>query len=380
MKIIKNSFQLIVSLMILAAALVVARGLFMSRPEVPKTQRIQKSTLVKTLEVRKTDEPVILTAFGTVQAHQTLTLHPEVGGRIVSLSDNLIKGGRIIQGEPLLKIDPRDYETAIQQEIARVTRAEFELKVEEGQRVVAEREWALLDDSIPSNSTGQELALRKPHLEEKRAALRAARSRLEKAVLDLERATLISPFNAIVLDENVEKDQLVTRGTSVATLVGTDRFRIQVSLPLSQLEWIETPGAKAWVSQEIGKDLDKRREGLVTGVLGDLTPGGRMAQILVTIDRPMEGSPPLLLGTYVRVEIEGPTLEGVIVLPRIAIRDSNQLWIKTKEGKLAFRKVEVGLRRKDTVVITSGLEEGEHVIVSTLPLPIPGMKVHSYEE
>ncbi|MCB0359031.1 MAG: hypothetical protein KDD44_05330, partial [Bdellovibrionales bacterium] len=61
---------------------------------------------------------------------------------------NLILGGVIPEGALLLEIDPRDYQIAVDAAKAALARAEVELRLEQGNRVVAQREWELLGDEV----------------------------------------------------------------------------------------------------------------------------------------------------------------------------------------------------------------------------------------
>jgi multidrug efflux pump subunit AcrA (membrane-fusion protein) len=107
-----------------------------------------------------------------------------------------------------------------------------------------------------------------------------------------------------------------------------------------------------------------------------------MARVLVEIEDPLglkdKKNPdrlPLMLGAYVRVEIEGRRAEEVFRVPRTAIREGDQVWIANEEDRLEVRPVEVFWRSKDTVLIRNGLREGDRVIANSIPLPIPNMKL-----
>ena len=380
-------------LLILGLAVVGAQLLILSRPPVPKADRTLKPTLVEVLTARMRDERAVITAYGTVQAHRRLIVQPEVGGRVVQLNPELVIGGILEKDEALLRIDPRDYQFAVDEQRASLAEAEFDLKVELGNQAVAKREWNLLKPSSGEISAlSQQLALRRPHLKEKYVALQAAKSRFRKAQLDLQRTIVRTPFHALVLQESVEKGQLVNAQSSVATLVDVDEFRVQVSVPIHQLEWITFPGsgrsqgARVRVIREIGNDEPVGRRGTVVELLGDVTENGRMAQVLVAIqdplelDKPENGRRPLLLGEYVRVDIEGPVLRDVIVLPRPTIREGSRVWVKNAENQLEVRQIDVVLSRKDTVLISRGLQDGEQVITSQLTAAIPGLLLQTVDE
>ncbi|MCY3728845.1 MAG: efflux RND transporter periplasmic adaptor subunit [Nitrospira sp.] len=386
-------FKVGLPLVVIGLALLAAQALLFFGPTVPKTEREVKPTFVEVLTARARDEQAVIVAYGTVQEHQRLIVKPEISGRVVKLNPRLVIGETLDQGAALLQIDPRDYRVAVDEQRAALAKAEFDLKVELGNQAVAKREWSLLNPSAGEvNTLSRQLALRRPHLKEKRIALAAAKSRLSKARLNLRRTVLQAPFNALVLNESVEIGQLINPQSTVATLVGTDEFRVQVSVPIQQLEWIVFPdaghsqGSPVRVIRERGNGEPVVRQGTVVELLGDVTQNGRMAQVLVSIADPLEleksakGRRPLLLGEYVRVEIEGPALRDVIVLPRNAIREGTRVWVKNARNQLDVRPVEIVLSRKDTVLISRGIRDGEEIITSQVPAAIPGLPLQTVDE
>lgn len=378
--------RIVVPLCIVAGAILGAQVLIASRPSVSKDVVDVKPTLVAVRTVQIQDELAWVIAYGTVQAHQQLMVEPEVSGGVVQLNPKVMVGGILAKGDPLLRIDPRDYQVEVDQQTASLAKADFDLQVERGNQAVAQREWALLEPSIrPVNELSRQLALRQPHLKEKQIALNAAKSRLRKAQFDLKRTLVRSPLNALVLQEAIEIGQRLSPGVSVATLVGTDEFRVQVSVPIPELEWLTFPreegtkGSRVRIIRTLGHGEPLVRHGHVVALLGDLTTNGRMAQVLVSIPDPLDLTKPggvrrpLLLDEYVRVEIEGPMFHNVAVVPREVIRENQKVWIKTEKNQLEIRPVNIIQSRKDTVVVSRGLTHGEEIITSQLPAAIPGL-------
>ena len=395
-------FRFGLPLLILIAGMLGARALIASRPPVPRVDHEAEPTLVEVITVHAQDEQARLQAYGTVRAHRELTLFPRVEGYVIAQHDDLIDGGLVRAGEVLLKIDPQDYRLAVDAERGNLVRAEFELQVEQGNQVVAHQEWDLLEPSIETSEMGRLLALRQPHLKEKRAAVDAAKSRLAQAELDLTRTVVSAPCNALVLKETVEIGQLVNARSAVATLVCTDAFRVEVSVPLNELGWVEFPnaagsqpsehlpdaaakGSAVRIMRDLGNGESVQWTGWVEHLLGDVTENGRMARVLVLVSDPLGLRPgeghrsPLLLGEYVRVEILGPTLPQAIVLSRSSLREEERVWVYNAQGELEIRQVEVALRRRDSVLIQAGLADGDRVVTSSLPAALPGMRLQAVE-
>jgi len=386
-------FKLILILLIIGSGLFIAKKLVETKPPAKRKAISVGAPLVETIQAESRKEQLVISAMGTVIPAKEVVIQPRVSGHIIEISPELIPGGTFRAEDLILRIDDRDYKIAVEQKKAEVARAMMELKLEKGRKAVAEREWELLEDEISTTEAGRELALRKPHLRKAVAALESARSALRKARLDVERTNIKAAFNGFVKEKSADLGQAVGPGTKLLTLAGTDMFWVQISVPVSRLPKISIPGVNnedegspATIKQEGGTSgFQIFRQGRVIRLLGDLDPVGRMARLLVSVEDPLgvgnpESAPsfPLLLGAYVNVELQGPMLEDVFVIPRKAFREGDQVWILTDEKKLAFRKTEVIWRRKDDVLLR-GLASGDRVITSRISAPVEGMSLKSGE-
>jgi len=100
-----------------------------------------------------------------------------------------------------------------------------------------------------------------------------------------------------------------------------------------------------------------------------------MARLLITLPAPLSASPaPFLIGEYVRLAIEGRTLDNVITLPRLALREDDTAWV-VSDGVLRIRKIGIAWRDTHTVLVDRGLADGDRVITGTVATPIDGMSV-----
>jgi multidrug efflux pump subunit AcrA (membrane-fusion protein) len=358
---------------------------------------------------------------GQVMPATKVVLMPEVGGRVVWQSPELVPGGTLKKGAPLVRIDARDYALMLEQQQAQLSNQQLMLKVEHGRRKVAEREWELFQKDreragiplpsatgsagaeAPDAGTGDDegpLVLREPHVKSAQVAVKAAQNNLERAQLQLSKTTLTAPFNALVLAESVDTGQLVSPGYQLATLVGTDAFWVQVSIPMDRLPYVrvprgDDPGSPARIWFEIGNGRIER-QGHVIRLLGDLDPVGRLARILVEVRDPflLEDEPggpaaepdegegatpksklPLLLGSFVGVEIQGVELGDVAEIPRRGLQANDQVFVVDADDTLRIEKVDVGWGTADTVVVSGNLADGDRIVTSALQVPVPGMKL-----
>jgi len=356
----RKVLRVILPVLVLAVGIAAAVTLIRTRPRAARTPPRVAATLVEVITASKGSEQVIIGAMGTVVPAKSVVVQPQVTGRIVEQNPKLLPGGLLKKDEVIARIDPRDYEL--------------------------EREWNLLESGLTESEAGRTLALREPQLQTAKAALAAARSGLEQATLSLERTTIRAPFNALVKEESIDLGQLVAPQTRLATLVGTDEYWVQVSIPMDRLQWIAIPGingdagATAKVLHAVGPELAVERAGRVVRLLGDLDPVGRMARVLVTVGDPLglgadsnDGAIPLLIGAYVRVLIEGPVLDDVVAVPRRALREGDRIWVMNADDKLEIREANIVWRRENDVLLRDSVDEGERIIVSSIATPVPGL-------
>ena len=372
--------KVVLPFILVVAGVGMARGLMSTKKRAEKAPPEARIAAVEYVTVESGSPIAQVESTGVIEGDKQVALSALVSGEVVWVAEGLDPGGRFSAGAALLKVDPRDYEVAVAQETSRVRQAEVELQLEEQRQSTAAREWELLGDG--KDGAASPLALRKPQLDLAKQNLESARAGASRARLNLERTRLVAPFNAMVLSENAEKGQLLAPGASVVTLVGTDRFRVRVSVPVDKLSSIAIPGvtgktgSTAKVVQDLGSGPPIERAGRVIGLAGQLDPQTRTAELYVGIDNPLDGGGlPMLPGAFVNVSIEGLPIEGAIAVPRDAITGGDSLWTLTPEDTLARKTVTIAWRGAEQAYVTSGIADGDRVVTTPPSLAIEGAKV-----
>ncbi len=379
--------QALVAVLVLLGGIGVSAVLLATRTEPEKAPRVDRGALVKTWPAEMRSERYTVPAQGVVTPARSVVLQPQVGGRVVEISDALVPGGLVQAGELLFRIEPDDYELAVEQARTRLAEAEARLSLERGRRRVAEREWRLFADER-DEAADPSLALREPQLAVAEAAVAAAEARLRQAELNLERTRVTAPFNALVLGENVDPGQTLSPQSQAATLAGTDRAWVRAAVPVDRLGALELPdeegrgGSTVEIRYDSGAATVVRR-GALLRLLGDLDPAGRLARVLIGLDDPLAletDGLPLLFDSYVDVEIESDRVTQVVPLRRGWLHTGDRVYVYGEDGRLDIRRVQVGWRQPDRVMVTGGLAAGELVVISPLASPVPGMKLRLQDE
>ncbi|MCK5863195.1 MAG: efflux RND transporter periplasmic adaptor subunit [Candidatus Hydrogenedentes bacterium] len=377
-------FRLCIALAVIGGSGALSYRWITNPPVTHRRPRTPEAVLVKTLNIEIVRQQIIVRAMGTVIPETKIQLAARVNGQIIETAPNFIPGGRFIPGQKILQIDPKDYELVVKQQIGNLTRVQSEMRLEMGQQSVARSEYELLLDDIAEEDT--DLLLRQPQLAIKQAAVEIAQAALEKAQLDLERTAIVAPFHAIVQERKVEQGSYVSPGTPLATLVGTDLFWVEVSIPVDELKWISFPDGsnvsgstvRIYNSSAWGEGI--YRVGCIKQLLPDLEAKGRIARVLATVSQPLAGEetkPSLLLDSFVRVEIEGAYLDNIAKVPRTALHNGNNLWFMLPNNTLEIREIDTIWGTNDGVYIESGVRDGERLVISDLASPMAGMELRT---
>ncbi|MGD9044804.1 MAG: efflux RND transporter periplasmic adaptor subunit [Desulfobacterales bacterium] len=375
--------SIVLSIAVITAGIVGTAYIGKKAPKARRRPPPKMTPLVQVTSVQPGTHKVVVQAMGTVIPAREIILESRVSGEIVALHPEFTVGGFLDKGSEVLRIDPEDYELAVTLARAKIKDSESILKVVEEEAAAAEDEWRLLNKENPKGQKIPALVAKKPQLEAAKSKLAADRADLKKAKLNLARTRIRAPFNAIVRAKHVDVGSQVSGQEKLAELIGTDIYWIQASIPVDRLRWILIPndpadsGSKVRISHRNGHEL----AGTVIKLLGDLETEGRMARILVEVKDPLglkskeKYQLPLLIGEYLRIEIEGRELHNVYRIPRSALRDDSYIWIATADSKLEIRSVKTLWRDAQTVLLAEGLEPGSHLIVSDLAAPVNGMPV-----
>jgi RND family efflux transporter MFP subunit len=357
-------------------------------------QRVEQEVLaplVKVQQLRKQDIQMIVSGYGTVSAKVQTDIVPEVSGKVVNVNPQLKPGGFIPAKEQVLKIDPRDYELAVQQAQALVADAQVKLDVEIAEAEVAKNEWQGLH---PNTEPTSSLVLREPQIKQAQAALASAKAQLATAGLQLERTSVSLPFDALIISEKVDLGQYVVAGQSMGVAYGTEAVEIEVPLEDKELAWFDVFADSIAVDSNEVKNKTKTSikaefagvkqtwNGYIVRTTGQVDRTSRMVSVVVEVPNPFDtssGKPPLLPGAFVEVFIEGKILKDAIAVPRDALHDGNKVWL-VNDGHLQIRPLEILRADKDFAYIRSGIEDKAMIATSSLDTAIEGMKVRTKSE
>ena len=374
--------QGVLPLAVLAGAGAGVYALMSSEPATERAQeRAEPARLVETVTVDRRDRTAVVQAWGEVIPANAVEVAPRVGGEVVTTAEALEPGGRVDQGQVLARIDDSDYQVALRQARTELAKARAALRIEQGNQKVAETEAELLNQELSAQE--RDLVLRQPQLQQARADVEAAQAAVEDARLDLRRTEIRAPFDAVVQSVSADVGSQVSAGATIARLIATDRYFVELAVPAAKLRWIAArqqdagPGSKVELANPSVWGEGRTRTGEVVRVRPDLSEQGRMARILVEVTDPLDREPPMLVGSYLRGRIQGDRLDQVVALDRAYLRDDDSVWVMTAGDRLEIRAVEIAYRGPERVYVSVGLRTGERVVTSEIATPTNGMKLRT---
>ena len=369
----KIFINVLIPLLILGIGLAGYAVLIILKPKprvIPPTERM---VMVQLHELQSTSAPIALQATGNIEAAQRLELKPEVGGRVYKTADAFEPGGLFEAGDPMLWINPVDFENSLAQARSTLAQAEYNFAQEQGRQEVARHEWEMIDGKESISALEKDLILRKPQLEQAKAQLEATQKAVATAELNIERTCVRVPFNAQILSRSVDLGSQVGSQTTLAELIGTDEYWMTATLPVNELQWLEVPGNPAQI--RIEDKSEKFTEGEVFSVLPALEQNGRLARIVLRIPHPQESPIPLHINAYAYADMVGKTVEHVYIIPTDALHQGREVWLLNAEERLEIREVHVLWKTREQVFIDEGLSDGERLVLTDIPSPMPNMKL-----
>jgi len=377
--------------------------------------------------------------YGHVQPGRIWEAVAEVGGRIIEKHSRLEPGELVSSGEVILRIDPTDYELAVESARARVQGAEAQiaeidvraentrrsLTIEQGGLSLAETDLArkrtLLQRGSVSQASVDEaertvLSLRQSvqvqnsaldmipaEREAATANLALYQSELRQAERDLERTVIATPFDGRVAAVNVEERQFAAAGQVLAILDGVDQAEVAAQIPLDRVRQL-VAGSSVKITDPSPENLGQAFAQLGLTAIVRLTagdfkaswparvarlresvdPGTRTIGLVVAVDEPYRlvevgRRPPLTKNMFVEVELHGQPIPDRLVVPRAALHEE-MVYVVGDDNRLERRKVTIGARQSDFAVVDEGLAAGETIVVTDLVPAVDGMMLRPVED
>ncbi|MBT5219408.1 MAG: efflux RND transporter periplasmic adaptor subunit [Woeseia sp.] len=340
--------------------------------------------VVETTTVEKQDYKVRLQSYGTVQPRTQSMLVAQVSGQIVSVNENVRDGGFFEKGDILGQIDPRDYEADVRISEASLADARQALAEAEARSNQALEDW----ERLGNTGDAPDLVLRVPQLEAAKARVSSAKSSLQKANLDLERAQIVAPFAGRILRKLVDVGQVVSPNTQLAEIYATDVVEIRLPIRNRDLGFIDLPERFRFADANgannaavtIHSDLigNETWNAHLVRTESAIDEAARQLHVIAQIEDPFGpanvGRSPLKIGQYVTAEIEGSALSEVLVVPNSTIYQGSYVYI-VEDDLLRRKDVVIAWQNDNDAIISDGIKDGDQLVTTALGQVTSGLRV-----
>jgi multidrug resistance efflux pump len=445
MRIIQAMVRWLLPLVILGAA--IGGFVALGGPKPPPRKAVEAPTAmpVRTASLEAGNGRIEIEADGVVVPLREITLAAEVSGRVLRKTEACNEGQSVTRGMLLFEIDPRDYELDVDRLEREVSQARLAIEeideeivqnagsldlarrqVELAKREVArldtlkagriitesEHDRALRDELTAANVlTAQEgqkrvLAKRRSRLVE---AESLASTMLDKAKLDLSRTRITAPTDGMVVEDKVEQESFVAKGTPVVMIEDTSAAEVKTSLRMDEVARVwggrkaaaegggedrdipESPAKVVFsigdrryewdgvLSRYEGKGLDEKTRTLPCRVR---VPEPRRVRAIDRYGAPLATLPAdaprsLLRGMFVEVWLQVDVPRPLVSVPEEAVRPSGEVFVM-RDGRLVVLHPRPFHAAAGRVVFDqeeSGLEPSDRIVVSQLANPRAGMEL-----
>ena len=327
---------------------------------------------VTVVAVVRENVPMYLTALGTVQALNTVTVVPQVSGQLVSI--NFREGHELKQGDLIAQIDPRTFQAALeqaigkqQQDAALLSAAQYTLHSYEGlsrQQFVA----------------AQTLQAQQQTVHQYQAAVAADRAAVDSARVQLGYTSIRAPIDGVAGLRQVDVGNIVGPGTTGGLVVLTQIHPISVifSLPQQNLESVRAAFAKHALDVAALDRTDNRviANGTLKVVDNQIDPTTGSFRLKAEF---ANAGNTLWPGQFVNVRMQLSTVDGGLVVPAQAVQrgpDGDYVFVVQPDKTVAMRTVTTGSEvGSSAILIAQGLQPGERVVTEGQFRLKPGSKV-----
>ena len=365
--------------------------LIVFRPRPAAQEPPRRVPLVVTAPAEVRSGHLTIRGNGTVRPKSQIVLSPQVAGRVEWVSPAFASGGRFEKGDLLLRIEEADYVNRVEAASAAVAQRQVEvLQWKEEQELAREEYQRLLAREgldAPDSASLSSLIFREPQLQAAEASLRSAGAQLADARLALDRTRITAPFDGVVRSKAVDVGQYIAPGQNLGSLYDTDEVEIVVPLTDDQASLVagiweagagdEATRIPATVRAAFG-GRDYEWPAYVDRAEGALNPETRTVDVVVRVPDPFltdDGRPPLLLGTYASVDIQGASREAYAVLPRVALRDGSAVYVVEQDTLLVIRPAALLQEIEGEVLVSVDLEAGDRIVISSMEIVTDSMTV-----
>jgi multidrug efflux system membrane fusion protein len=304
------------------------------------------------------DVPIHLIGLGTVQPTLSVGIHSQVDGKLQEVL--FTEGQHVNKGEVIAKIDPRLFQAALDQAKAK--------KAQDQALLVAAQKDLTRFKTLATKSfeTQQNVDLQQGKVDQLLASLDADDAAIETAQTQLDYTTITAPSDGRIGVRLVDPGNLVRASDAgpIATVVLAQPAAVMFTLPSRALDGVRQAMDRGKI-EVIAFDQDNRLP-LSTGTLLMVDNSVDQATATIRLKAMFPNADDRLWpGEFVNARLQLETRHNVIAVPSVAVQRGPQglfAWVVSADNIAVAHQIQVGPTDGDTIIITSGLNEGDRVV------------------
>ena len=316
----------------------------------------------KAMKVIKQDTPLIYEYAGQVKGVDEVAVQAKISGLVV---EKYVKGGDLVeQGQPLFRIDSRQYESALSAAQGEKVKAEVNLR---NARRQLERDRKLYSAQAISQKTMED---QEDDVNAYEAELETKTADLAKARENLNDSMVYAPLSGRLSVDDAAVGTYASAGaTKLVTIGSLDPVYVEFNVSESDyLDNIAGDGSAdgSHLTITLGNGKTYPGEGKIVQADRSMDTGAGTLTIKSLFDNPDHA---LLPGMYARVKFIGKTVPNALLVPQRAVQQLlNQSYVLTvgSDGTAVSKNVTLGQKVGSYYIIESGLDENDEVIVGGL--------------
>ena len=366
----KTIWKIVIPLGLIALAVVVMMALLGSKesPAIRQSRVVAKH--VDALVVHPGPVSANITGYGRVASTHPIDLISEVSGQLIEGKLSFQPGQSFRKGDLLIKVDDRQIRLTLNSRKADLLTALANVLPEI--KVDFPDEYKKWQDYFDACEFDQSLA-GLPETANRRIKLFLSRFKVYNlyfAVRDLEiqaeKHLFRAPFDGSIVTANLREGATVRPGMNLGRIICMNELEVEIPLGVDDIRWLDKKSPVQFVSD--GSTVQWQG---VTSRIGSAIDD-RTQTIPVYIQVDAEESSALVDGVFLQAKMPGLTIESAVVIPRKAIYDKDHLYLIT-DGKFEYRQVEIARYELEDVIVQSGLNDGDTVVIEMLQGVVSGM-------
>ncbi len=317
------------------------------------------------------DVPILLDALGTVQAWATITVRAQVDGQLQEITFR--EGQQVKRGDVLARIDPRPYQAALDQALAKKAQDEALLA---NARLDLQRYTAL---ARSEGASRQQQDTQRALVAQYEAQVQADQAAIDAARTQLSFTTITSPIDGRVGLRLVDQGNLVRAGdaTGIVTVAQLQPIAVNFTLPQQELPRVLEAMGRGEVP------VEARLQGTTaTAAQGRLlTIDNQVDALTGTIKLKAEfanADGRLWPGAFATMRLRVETLHQVTTIPLVAVQrgpEGAYAFVLAEDQTVQQRPLQLGVLTESDAVVTRGLRPGDQVVTSGALRLFPGARV-----